>query len=72
MITVSRSYASFEDFWTVWIANPGLRAVIDKMTAADAEQFKSGVRSRLPANAVGAVTCQATANAIKGQAVRSG
>ena len=67
MITVSRSYASFEDFWTVWTRNPGLRAVIHKMTAVDAEQFKSGVRSRLPADAVGAVTCRGTANAIKGR-----
>lgn len=66
-ITVSRNYASFEDFWNIWTANPGLHAVIDKMTIAAAEQFKSGVRSRLPANAVGAVTCQATANAIKGR-----
>jgi SAM-dependent methyltransferase len=66
-ITVSHSYASFEDFWTVWTRNPGLRAVIHKMTAVDAEQFKSGVRSRLPADAVGAVTCRGTANAIKGR-----
>jgi hypothetical protein len=29
-ITVNRNYASFEDFWTVWTANPGLRTVIDK------------------------------------------
>jgi ubiquinone/menaquinone biosynthesis C-methylase UbiE len=66
-ITVSRSYANFEDFWTVWAANPTLRPVIDKMTDADAEQLKSGVRSRLSADAVGAITCEATANAIKGR-----
>jgi hypothetical protein len=37
------------------------------MTAANAERFKSGVRSRLPADAIGAIACQATANAIKGR-----
>jgi hypothetical protein len=37
------------------------------MTDADAEQLKSGVRSRLSADAVGAITYQATANAIKGR-----
>ena len=66
-LTVSRSYASFEDFRSVWTANPGLYAVIDKMTAAVAEQFQSGGRSRLSTDAVDAVNCRATANAIKGR-----
>ena len=66
-IAVSRNFASFEDFWAFWTASPTLRTVIDKMTLADVERFKSGVRSRLPADAIGAITCHATANAIKGR-----
>jgi SAM-dependent methyltransferase len=61
-ITVSRSFASFEEFWTITGA-PSIRATIDKMAPADVEQLKSRVRARRPADA----TYQGTANAIKGR-----
>jgi len=43
-----------------------MRTIIDGMAPADVEQLKRRVRARLPADAVGRITYQATANAIKG------
>lgn len=67
-ITVSRSFASFEEFWTITPAGSAtMRAAIDKMAPADVERLKSRVRARLPADADGRITYQGIANAIKGR-----
>ena len=65
-ISVSRSYASFEEFWTITTAGSAIRPILDGMPQGDAEQLQSRVRARLPADAAGRITYQSTANAIKG------
>ncbi len=65
-ISVSRSYASFEEFWTIATAAAAIRPILDGMPQGDAEQVKSRVRARLPADAAGRIADQSTANAIKG------
>lgn len=67
-ITVSRSFASFEEFWTITTAaGTTMHAAIERMAPTDAEQLKSRVRARLPADSAGHITCQAVANAIRGR-----
>jgi SAM-dependent methyltransferase len=65
-VTVSRSFASFDEFWTVTPTGASMRTIIDGMAPADVEQLKRRVRARLPADAAGRITYHATANAIKG------
>lgn len=67
VITVTRSFASFEEFWTISTNGTGMRPIIEAMAPADTELLKSRVRVRLPADAEGRITYQGTANAIKGR-----
>lgn len=68
-ITVSRTFADFDDFWTATsIGNIG--TVIAAMPAGDVERLKVGVRARLPADAAGRITYTSRANAIKGRVPR--
>ena len=66
-ITASRSFASFEEFWTLTTAMSSMRAAIARMTPADASAFRSRVQARLPTDAAGRITYQARANAIQGR-----
>jgi SAM-dependent methyltransferase len=67
-ITVSRSFASFEEFWAIMAAGAEpMRAAIGEMAPANVEQLKTRVRARLPADADGQITLQCIANAIKGR-----
>ena len=67
VITVTRSFASFEEFWTISTNGTGMRPIIEAMAPADTELLKSRVKVRLPADAEGRITYQGTANAIKGR-----
>jgi ubiquinone/menaquinone biosynthesis C-methylase UbiE len=66
-ITVLRTFADFDDFWTTNRTTPGLDSVIAAMTSDDAERLKARVRERLPADANGRITYAARANAVKGR-----
>jgi SAM-dependent methyltransferase len=65
--TISRTFASFEEFWTITSSGSGIRTLLDGMTPSDVDRLKSLVRVRLPADAAGRVTYQSTANAIQGR-----
>lgn len=65
-ITVSHTFADFEDFWATNLLSLGIGPVVAKMTAAEAGQLKERVRTRLPADAAGRITYSSRANAIKG------
>ena len=65
-IPVQRTFADFEDFWTTSLLHSSTGQLIAAMPIGDAEQIKARVRSQLPADAAGRVTCEARANAIKG------
>lgn len=66
VIKVNRTFASFEEFWSIAMTS-NIRAVIEKLSATDAEALKSRVRDRLSADAAGRITGAAHANAIKGR-----
>jgi hypothetical protein len=66
-ITVLRTFADFDDFWTTIRTTPGLTSMIAAMASDDAERLKARLRERLPADADGRITYAARANAVKGR-----
>ena len=67
-ITVQRTFAGFDEFWTTSLMAAGsVGSTIAAMASDDAEVLKTRVRARLPADAVGRVTYGARANAVKGR-----
>lgn len=69
-ITVHRTFADFDDFWTTGLKSPALRPTIAAMKPGDVEMLISRVRANLPAEADGRITCSARAHAIKGRRPR--
>ena len=69
VIRVNRTFASFDEFWSIAMIS-SVGTIIGKMSASDAENLKSRVRARFPADASGRVTGAAHANAIKGRVVK--
>jgi ubiquinone/menaquinone biosynthesis C-methylase UbiE len=66
-ITVQRTFADFDEFWSINIRGPSIGSVIAAMASSDAERLKTAVRARLPADAAGRITYSARANAVKGR-----
>jgi len=66
-IAVERTFANFDEFWTVSTASGALKPTLAAMKAADVEAMKRRLRAKLPADAAGRITCRAFANAIKGR-----
>ena len=66
-IAVQRTFADFDDFWTIALKSPSMGPAIKAMASADVERLRSGVRARLSADADGRITHSARANAIKGR-----
>jgi SAM-dependent methyltransferase len=66
-ITVQRTFADFDDFWTTSLLGASIGPSVAAMTAGDVELLKTRVRARLPADAAGRITYAARANAIKGR-----
>ena len=66
-ITVQRTFANFDDFWTTEIKSPAAAPTVAAMASADLETLKSRVRARLPADTEGRITYGARAHAIKGR-----
>ena len=65
-ITVERTFAGFEDFWTISVSASSAQPTIASMSPNDIELLKARVRARLPADATGRITYSARANAVKG------
>jgi ubiquinone/menaquinone biosynthesis C-methylase UbiE len=66
-ITVRRSFADFEDFWSTTITSASVAPMIADLSSTEAERLKTLVRERLPADAAGRITYSARTNAIKGR-----
>ena len=66
-ITVHRTFADFDDFWTTNLKSPALGPVVAAMTSADRETLENRVRATLAADADGRITCAARAHAVKGR-----
>ena len=66
-ITVQRTFADFDDFWTTTLMAPTVGPIVAAMASDDVERLKTRVLARLPADAAGRITYGARANAIKGR-----
>ena len=64
-ITVSRSFADFDEFWAI-VRLGNIGPVVAGMPSADAERLAGRVRALLPADATGRITCTGRANAVRG------
>jgi SAM-dependent methyltransferase len=66
VITVRRTFADFEDYWTTVLGGPSVRATLASMTAGQIADLSARMRARLPADQAGRISYTATANAVKG------
>jgi SAM-dependent methyltransferase len=69
-IAVQRTFADFDDFWTISLTGSSVGQAVAAMASNDVEQLKKRVHARLPADAAGRITCGARANAIKGRLLK--
>jgi SAM-dependent methyltransferase len=69
-ITVQRSFADFDEYWTLSTGAGSIRPAVAAMPAGDVEQLRQRVRGRLPVDASGRIAYSARANAVKGRVVR--
>jgi ubiquinone/menaquinone biosynthesis C-methylase UbiE len=67
-IAVQRSFADFEEYWTIAATGAaGLSSALAMMAPADVERIKTRTRTNLNPDASGKITCSARANAVKGR-----
>jgi DNA-binding protein HU-beta len=65
-ISVSRTFASFEELWNITLKSPALQPVLNRINKHDLSELKQNVKSSLVVNENQSVTYAAHANAIKG------
>jgi SAM-dependent methyltransferase len=65
-ITVQRTFADFDDYWTTILLGPSVGPKLAKMSSGDTALLKARMRTRLAADAAGRITYGARANAVKG------
>ncbi|HYP01502.1 MAG TPA: hypothetical protein VER76_15035, partial [Pyrinomonadaceae bacterium] len=66
-ITVERTFADFEDYWTTIIGGPSVGAQLKAMASEQLALLQARMRAQLPADANGRITYSARANAVKGR-----
>jgi hypothetical protein len=66
-ITVQRTFADFEAFWTTSMLSATVSQTIAAMAPGDAELLKMRMRALLPVDVGGRITHGARANAITGR-----
>jgi SAM-dependent methyltransferase len=66
-ITVQRTFADFDDYWTTVRGGPSVGPQLAAMASEELALLKARMRARLPANADGRITYSARANAVKGR-----
>ena len=66
-ITVQRTFADFDDYWTTILGGSSVRPGLAAMGSEDLAHLQARMRARLPADAAGGITYGARANAVKGR-----
>jgi SAM-dependent methyltransferase len=66
-ISVQRTFADFDDYWTTVLGGPSVGPQLAAMGAEDSALLKARMCARLPADATGRITYGARANAVKGR-----
>ena len=67
-ITVQRTFANFDDYWTAILGGPSVGPQLAAMGSEELTVLRGRMKARLPADAAGRITYSARANAIKGRA----
>lgn len=65
-ISVERTFANFDEYWTINLLGSSIGPMVAAMASGDAERLKRGVLERLPVDSDGRITCAGRANAVKG------
>ena len=66
-ITVQRAFADEDDYWTTVRGGPSVGRGLAAMTSDQLALLKTRMRTRLPADSAGRITCSAKANAVRGR-----
>ena len=66
-ITVQRTFADFDDYWTTIHMAPSVGATLAVMSATDVALLNARMRACLPRDATGRITYEARANAVTGR-----
>lgn len=67
VLTVQRTFADFDDYWTTIHGGPSVGRGLATMSPQDLAILKAKMRERLPADGSGRITCDARANAVQGR-----
>lgn len=70
-ITVQRTFADFDDFWTTSRMSSSVRSTIAAMPPGDVETLEARLRARFPGDDTGRITQSARAHAVKGRVKKS-
>lgn len=65
--TVSRTWASFDDYWTTALIGPSISQTLLTMTSSEVAVLRTRMRESLAADASGRIQVSARANAIRGR-----
>lgn len=71
-ITVQRTFADFDDYWTIILGGPSVGPKLAAMASEDLAQLNARMRARLPADAAGRISYSARANVVKGRVPNAG
>jgi SAM-dependent methyltransferase len=66
-ITVQRTFADFDDYWTTIRMGPSVGQALATMAPSEISGLEARMRGRLPIDAAGRITYSARANAVKGR-----
>ncbi len=66
-ITVQRTFADFDDYWTTILGGPSVAPALAVMTPEEIDILKARMQARLPKDDAGRITYSAWANAVKGR-----
>lgn len=66
-ITVRRTFADFDDYWTTVFGGPSVGRQLAAMSPEDLDLLKARMRAHLRADADGRITYDARANAVRGR-----
>ena len=67
VITVQRTFADFDDYWTTILGGPSVGPTLAVMESEEAAILKARMRARLSSDAAGRLTYSAWANAVAGR-----
>ena len=66
-ITVERTFSDFDDYWATILGGASVGPALAAMTGEELSTLSARMRTLLPADAAGRITCSGRANGVKGR-----